>query len=631
MKGLSLAWVAGMLAAVIAMTTTAIDNVTRGSEVTHPSVIAESTRAVWRIEHAFAPATPVERPFDASYWAILECPADEDGAVAKLTIPAFHDGDNVWRIRYRPTRMGLHRVLSYATGPDVASLEDLDATPIDDTVFDVEVAPGRGLIRPSNAVTQRFEFDNGEPYFPIGYNVAWEAPPHGYAAHFALMQDVGLNWSRVWMAHWAGMNLDWVMGKKMEDGELDLQVARRWDAVVEAAEEHGVYFQFVLQHHGQVSTWVNPNWHENPWNAANGGWLESPSHFFTDERARRLTRQKYRYIVARWGYSPSIMAWELFNEVELTDGYVERGLRELWELANRHGNFTPKLDTGGPSAYGDGDENVAHAEQGVLSKLTETWEKFGGSAITSLGPGIGQRRVAEWHHEMAAHLRALDVTGRMVTTSSAPLGSLIWRDMDYYQSHLYHREMITPVARIPGGIENYDKPVFVGEMGDHEILDPAKRDGRYMAPMLWAGLFSGAAGAAQMWAWETVSQNGLDSVFASMTRFIREAGFGERHYQVTSILAGGDDSIVALAMHSPDRCVVWLHDRESIGASDGRENVTTIELAPDIVARVESIQWYDPKAGQFVDAPAGGNHTSVLITPPFTGHIAGILILRNPS
>src|SRR5690606_29016805 len=141
------------------------------------------------------------------------------------------------------------------------------------------------------------------------------------------------------------MNLDGVLGKKMEDGELDRQVARRWDAVVDAAEEHGVYFQFVLQYHGQVSTSVNPNSHENPWNAANGGWLESPSHFFTDERARRLTRQKYRYIVARWGYSPSIMAWELFNEVELTDGYVERGLRELWELANRHGNFTPKLDT----------------------------------------------------------------------------------------------------------------------------------------------------------------------------------------------------------------------------------------------------------------------------------------------
>jgi hypothetical protein len=32
-----------------------------------------------------------------------------------------------------------------------------------------------------------------------------------------------------------------------------------------------------------------------------------------------LTKAKYRYIIARWGYSPSILAWELFNEVQYTD------------------------------------------------------------------------------------------------------------------------------------------------------------------------------------------------------------------------------------------------------------------------------------------------------------------------
>lgn len=84
---------------------------------------------------------------------------------------------------------------------------------------------------------------------------------------------------------------------------------------MERAERHGIYFQLVLQHHGQYTT-TNSNWDENPWNAENGGFLNTPEEFLTSERAKELTRRKYRYIMARWSYSPQIMAWELFNEVQ---------------------------------------------------------------------------------------------------------------------------------------------------------------------------------------------------------------------------------------------------------------------------------------------------------------------------
>jgi len=116
------------------------------------------------------------------------------------------------------------------------------------------------------------------------------------------------------------MNLDWVSGTTLPIGSLSLDVARRWDATVAAAGEHGVYLQIALQHDGQYSSRTNPNWPENPWNKSRGGWLQSPEDFFTDPRAIALTKAKYRYIVARWGYSPYILAWELFNEVEWTDG-----------------------------------------------------------------------------------------------------------------------------------------------------------------------------------------------------------------------------------------------------------------------------------------------------------------------
>ena len=114
----------------------------------------------------------------------------------------------------------------------------------------------------------------------------------------------------------------WVLLKGL--GRYSQQVAQRLDGIVEAAEANGIAIQLVLQHHGQFSTTTNPQWDQNPYNVNRGGMLETAETFFTDPEARRLTRNKYRYIVARWGYSPAILAWELFNEVQFTDGWRNR-------------------------------------------------------------------------------------------------------------------------------------------------------------------------------------------------------------------------------------------------------------------------------------------------------------------
>jgi len=161
-----------------------------------------------------------------------------------------------------------------------------------------------------------FAYDNGKPYWPMGHNVAWRSGNFDVADAFAKMGGAGENWSRVWMCHWDGKNLDW----DTKDDILSLTVAKRWDGIMEAAQKHGIHFQLVLQHHGPYALNVNSNWGENPWNVKNGGFLKTTAEFFTHPEARRRTKNKLRYTIARWGYSPSILAWELFNEVEWTEG-----------------------------------------------------------------------------------------------------------------------------------------------------------------------------------------------------------------------------------------------------------------------------------------------------------------------
>lgn len=46
------------------------------------------------------------------------------------------------------------------------------------------------------------------------------------------------------------------------------------------------------------------------------GNVKADEDFFTSEDAKARYRNYLRYIVARWGYSPAIAAWEFFNEVD---------------------------------------------------------------------------------------------------------------------------------------------------------------------------------------------------------------------------------------------------------------------------------------------------------------------------
>ncbi len=293
---------------------------------------------------------------------------------SSVRVPAFFDGGTTWKVRYTPDMTGRHAITAVTLNGKA-----IQPSKMEPREFQVTGAPLPGFVRRDPRNRERFIFDNGSVYYPLGMNIAWGdvVPILGRAG------QAGINWARVWMCHWGNTNLDWVMNKKLGEGELDLETARRWDAIIEAAEKAGVYVQVVLQHHGQYSTRVNPNWSENPWNKQNGGFLATPGEFFVHPKARALTQSKYRYILARWGYSPNVMAWELFNEVEWTDS-----------IANKHA-----------------DEVVA------------------------------------WHNAMAQFLRQHDPYHHLVTTSSSLEIPGLFQNMDYVQPHAYPPDALAVTGR----------------------------------------------------------------------------------------------------------------------------------------------------------------------------------------
>ncbi len=366
--------------------------------------------------------------------------------------PAFYDGGDKWEVRYTPLHAGKYTISSVRLNGNIAHENNLQ--PNEWNVAGKELP---GFIRIDRAHPHKFQFDSGTIFYPLGQDQAWtDGKSDTIATDFNKMHAAGENWSRVWMTAWDGRNLMWAV----KPGEIDLKAAAKWDDIVDAAALNHIYFQMTLQYHGQYSSTVNPNWDQNPWNAKNGGFLQTPQQFFTNPRAIALTKRILYYTIARWGYSPNIMAFELFNEVQWTDAFKAQD-------------------------YSD---------------------------------------IAAWHETMANFIKKHDPYRHLITTSSAadvPIDNPIWNSVDYYQVHSYPSNLIAALgARSAFGASTVKRPLFVGEYG----ADGSDAKGIGLHNGLWAGMMRFTSGAPCYWDWNTVEANNLYDQYASASAFLAQSG-----------------------------------------------------------------------------------------------------------
>jgi len=306
-------------------------------EIASISQNAETIGRYEKFELTFTISESYSNPFDTDIVDIMVTVTKPDGNSVEVPV-FFYEGydetaggdfingrDPCWKVRFAPSQLGVYAI-NQITIIDHNGTNTIDP----DVTFTCIESDEKGIIRLDSRNPYYLRYDNKEPYIPIGHNVGWwnENGTGQWEDTFAAMSSVGENWVRIWMTHfYQGTVLEWRSYKTYYDGvgNLSMPIAWRLDRIIESCEQNGIAMQLVLQHHGQFSTTVNQNWNDNPYNiiyaATDGGFLNEPDEFFTNAEARRITKYKYRYIVARWGYSPAILAWELWNEVQYTDGW----------------------------------------------------------------------------------------------------------------------------------------------------------------------------------------------------------------------------------------------------------------------------------------------------------------------
>ncbi len=232
-----------------------------------------------------------------------------------------------WRVRFTPTLVG--RWTCKLSVDDHAGHHR--SAPLTFQVVPDRTQPGNGARRQSltpppignlrgfvRVRGTHFAFDDGTQYFPIGENLAWAGPSgtYSYDVWMRRLARDGANWVRVW----CGSSPTFTIEKHRF--VYNLRAAWRLDHVLRTAERDGIHVQICAESFNALRIRPGPAlWKMNPWNKACGGFLQRPADFFTDLRAKEHFAERLRYLVARYGYSPGVSAWELMNEVDLTEGF----------------------------------------------------------------------------------------------------------------------------------------------------------------------------------------------------------------------------------------------------------------------------------------------------------------------
>jgi hypothetical protein len=228
-----------------------------------------------------------------------------------ITVPAFYNAkNNAWKIRYTPPGTGNYSCKFRLKGPDKNIYSE-------SIRFKVTPSSSGGFLRKNRNNPFYLSFDSGKTFFGIGHNIGWitNNNPAGYEKYFALFKNNGCNMTRVWL------NSPWTF--RIEDeavGRYNDTDSGKLDALLGLAAKYDIYLILVLDTYGSLmeepGTWDEQCWKTNPYNKANGGPCQKPWDFFTSNEAKDYYKKRLRYIVARWSYSPNILAFELWNETD---------------------------------------------------------------------------------------------------------------------------------------------------------------------------------------------------------------------------------------------------------------------------------------------------------------------------
>lgn len=427
-----------------------------------------------------------------------------------------------WKIRFSPTETGTYKYRIVATinkGEETFSTQTMS----------FKAVPGvkHGFVRVSKKDNRYFEFDDGTFFYPVGHNIrslndnrysqlfnrplAAESGTVNFETWIVDMKNNKENFFETWMSAW-WVAIEWKKGYGTYEGlgRYDLRNAWKLDWIVQLAERNGIYIQLLIVNHGSVSTFCDQEWQDNPYNIKNGGFLNSPEEFFTNEQARLLFKKRLRYIVARWSYSPHIFSWELVNEMNLIG-------------ASRDFYKTPVL--------------------------------------------------AQWYAEMGDYLSQIDPNNHMITghytilydsdVFKLPQVSIVLTN-GYYEPRTGN--IVDTLKNIANFNTRFSKPHFVSEYGGNWNAGPESLIEADLHNGIWAGAHLPFAAIPLFWWHNFIEDKNLYYHYKALARYLEDIDrLKEKLYPKTIKITGENESnIRSLCLASQEKAIIWIFGQDRL-------------------------------------------------------------------
>lgn len=497
---------------------------------------------------------------------------------ADVVVPAYYESGEAgslsrWMARFAPLEDGTYEgtfILKTSTGQHRSA-------PI---AFEVAHSDSKGFLHPAN--NWCFRYDDGTPFRGLGQNIGWEFrnnddsrffkalhenPRYNYEYMLGNLASNGGNFFRTWMCAW-NLPLEWNTIINTDRYTASTQrfnqsAIQRMDELVQLCDALDIHMMLTLDHAG---SYIGGEWAINSYNVANGGPAASPEDFFRNPAARQRYKDRLRYIIARWGYSPAIGAWEFWNEVD--------------------------------------------------------------NAMYAATPQIPDALVTDWHREMADYLKHTDPAHRLVTTSVSHRdveGLNDIQSIDFNQRHIYKA-----TNAIPDTVRKYSaqhgKPYVIGEFSYewdwskdfNSFADEMDRD---FKDGLWLGLFAPTPVLPMTWWWEFFDARNLTPYYQNVRTvqdLMLEAGNG-RFEQAEASWTSPEIEVMGVRCGSTPGSAKRFY---YLANGTGKQTTGTLRIPLENGWEPGEVTLFDTRTGQF--SPANNYQVTdnrLDVHPPSDSHL----------
>ena len=464
----------------------------------------------------------------------------------KGTDSAIRKGIEHFNVSFKPLSSGSYNY-NFKVFVNNVLKEELNGT------FNVSASSNeyKGKIVVNDTNKRYFMYDNTkETYVAVGMNNAWYSSnsrkSYDYDEWFKRMSANGCNFSRIWMASWSfGLHIG--SAAKVDDFTGRLAQAARLERVLGVAEDYGIYIFLTLNNHGQFSTNVNPEWTDNTYSSI----LDKPYQFWTDDNAKKLYKDELRYIVARFGTYDSILAYELFNEVDWTQS----------------------------SAIYDQKIKLWHDEMAKYIRSIDCYDRL------------------------------------ITTSYKGTLGSAMSLDsIDIANVHTYDFTNQSPFSGcrnlINTNYRNYNKIMLLAEWGVNASSGyetyTIDKDGITLYQALWSSILSGASGTAMNWWWDQyIHKYDLYKLYKGVGEFAKHMNLNGEIVYLDKANATIDSDLSFIGIKADDRVYGYIYDISysrnnpsvrsfttsfSMNYKNGEYDVTIMNPRTGEIIKIEKIQ-----------------------------------------